>query len=217
MMEIKTNVFQNAECRVMFAIAPESYRRGLLGWLIRERGLFVGDKKHDGSFTRSMLRKKVSGASGATWDRRIAKTFKGYIDNEMSLAGMSLKMGVNLRNPKPFAQSIAKMEEGYTESTTKPMIVPILDNQQLRRPRKLMLREFKELRARNMVYTVERAGRLYYIDRDTREALFVAVKSIKVPKQFDFIKSWAFRIPAALVRGQKAVDKQTEKIAKGGI
>jgi hypothetical protein len=206
------NVFTNPEYKFLFALAPEQYRKAVLGWLIRERGLFVGDKKKDGSFTRKILAKKLSHGDGH-WSKQVAKTFKGYILGEKSAQGMTLRMGVNLSGTSKFAQSIAKMEDGYTQSTNKNMLVPF----DVTSPRKLALVKFKEMFAEKKLGIIRSAGRIFYYDRAGGEIMFMSTKRITVPDQFDFIPAWESRLPSVVERGQKGIDKATEKISNGKL
>lgn len=215
MMEIQTKVFQDKTLQFLFTQAPEMYRKSILYWLIKERGKFVGDKNKDGSFTRSILNKKLSGRSG-TWSRKVAKAFKGYIDPQNKIEGMTLKMGIGLNHGSGFTEAISKMEEGYSQHTSVSMIIPNYKGLQDAFIAKTPYKAFKEMMDEEKLDIINKNGRVYYFQKGKNgRLLFWGTRSIKVEKQINFIEAWNKKLPSVIDNGQKAVDVTTKKLANG--
>jgi hypothetical protein len=214
-MEMTTKVFQSPGYQFLLQNAPEAYIRAVRIWLIKERGRFVGDRRHGpGSFTKKIMKKEISGVPGEHWSYNVARTFKGYINE--SPGNLSLQMGVNIKHPKPFGQSLSKMEEGYTEKSSGYMVTPVYENLPFSRPRKKALEEFdRMLRERLLEMIRGTNGRIYYCDKKTGKMLFILGRSIKVKSKFNFIGSWEKQLPSVRGRGQRMIDRQTEKLAQG--
>jgi hypothetical protein len=214
MIEIRTKVFQSPELQRLFEAAPNQYRRALSIWLTNEKVLFIGGRFRKGIVSRALIDKKISGTS-EPWNYRTANFFKGFVDE--TGGGLKLVMGTNLKEKGGLQESIAKMMEGpYTQSSSKNVLIPIFQNGvEFKTPRKLMLRDFREMLADHKLFTVRCGGRIDFISNETRKVMFVSTKSIHVPQQYDFVGAWNGRIPAAIVRGQKTIDRETERIAKG--
>jgi hypothetical protein len=216
MMEVTVKVFDQADLKVMFRIAPEQYRKTLIGWMIREKGFFVGDKKgKDGVFTRKMMAKDLSNNKGK-WAYNVAKSFKGYVNNTNNIHGMTLRMGVNLSGKSMFGQQIAKMQDGYKQNVVGNwMIIPNYEEMFFARPRKKAMEMFHDLVNNQKLFIVAHAGKIYYIDKASNELMFTGVKNITVPKQFNFMEDWESRQPQVIDRGMKAIDKTTNELAQG--
>jgi hypothetical protein len=213
MMELRTKVLGARDLRVLFAVAPNIYNKVLLIWLIREKSTFVGSKGRPGVFSRSLTKKKISG-SNENWNYRIGNFFKGYVDQRGG--SLSLTMGANLKEHSGgMVESIAKMEEGYKQTSSKNMLMPIAGNMPFQRPRKLMLKEFQDMLANHRIIVLRKNGHISFMDNVTYKVLFVSTRAINVPKQFGFISAWESRLAAITNRGQLAVDKETDKIARG--
>jgi len=215
MMEIQTKVFEDRTLRFLFTQAPEMYRKTILGWLIKERGSFVGDKNRLGSFTRSIMSKRRARGDG-TWSARVAKAFKGYIANENQIEGMTLTMGIGLRHGSGFTEAIAKMEEGYSQHTSRYMILPNYSGLRDAFIAKNPYRAFQEMMDEEKLEIINKSGRLYFFEKgEGGRLLFFGTKSITVPKQIKFTEAWENKLPGVLRRGEKVVEAATEKLASG--
>jgi hypothetical protein len=215
MIEVTTKVFQSPELQRLFVVAPNQYVSALKKWLNNEKILFIGGRFRKGITSRDLLNKKVSGTN-TPWDYRVANFFKGFIDD--TGGGLKLVMGANLRGKSGGIQeSIAKMmESGYTQTSSDNVLIPLYKNGvDFKLPRKLMLREFQEMLKAHKLFTVRSAGRIDFISNDTRKIMYISTRSITVPPQYNFVEKWNGRIPAATVRGQEAIDKETDKLSKG--
>ena len=215
MMEIQTKVFENNTLRFLFTQAPEMYRKSILDWLVKEKGSFVGDKTKDGSFTRSILAKRHSGREG-TWSRKVARMFKGYIGNQNRIEGMTLKMGIGLQHGSGFTEAISKMEEGYSQTTSKYLVIPNYSGLRDAFVAKTPYKAFKEMMEEEKHDIINKAGKLFFFEKGEQgKLLFTGVKHIDVPKQIKFTEAWGNKLPAVLDRGNKAVDGATAKLANG--
>ncbi|MDD5363402.1 MAG: hypothetical protein PHN88_14845 [Ignavibacteria bacterium] len=214
MIDVKTKVFQSPELQRLFAVAPNQYNRALKIWLTNEKVLFVGGRFRKGVVSRDLMRKKIFGTS-ESWNYRVSNFFRGFVDE--TGGGLKLVMGANLRGKGGIQESIAKMANGsYTQTSGSNVVIPIFQNGvEFKTPRKLILRDFKEMLKEHKLFIIQKAGRISYVDRETGMVKYVSVKRISVPQQYNFVDKWNGRIPAALVRGQKTIDRETERIAKG--
>jgi hypothetical protein len=169
--------------------------------LYRERNSFVGKT---GSFTRSLLAKK--NRRGGTWAPQAAGQFRGVVDKNR----MTLRMGANLSGSnKPFPTSIAKMQEGYTQTTGKRMMVPFYQNIaaegiEYSGGKKTGL--LASLKNKDITRPFWNDNRLFIVSKNTHAILFMESKQIRVPKQVNFIERWEARIPAAVNRIEKAIE-----------
>jgi hypothetical protein len=218
MMEIKTTLTGVQPINhMLMSMAPAEYLKGLVGWLVSERGKFTGDRKRDGSFRRTLARKNLSGRSGK-WSPNVYRQFKGYITGENKIQNLKLDMGVAINHPSPFTEGIAQMEEGFSRTSSNWMILPIYENLSQRfsiTGKFAQHKKFKEMLNAGQLEIISKKGRLYYFEAGSPgRLLWVGAHNITVKDQFDFYDAWEKQIPGVIDRGQKIIDRQTEKIAK---
>jgi hypothetical protein len=215
MIEFKTTVTNDKAIKFLFRNSPEQFRKSLIRWLIKERGQFVGDKKRDGSFTRTLLNKKTADGR-SSWSRNVAKSFKGYIDGQQRIETLNLRMGLNLSGKSAFAQNLGRMETGYKQTGFDLMIIPNYENLPFRRPRKLAMAEFKAMYNAHKFDIINKGGRVYFFEREGYgRLLFWGTQTINVPQQFKFYDAWQRRVPGALQRGQKTIDEAVANLNRG--
>jgi hypothetical protein len=215
MVEIKTTIIQTPQMKALFSVAPNQYRRATQIWLKNEQTLFIGSRFRRGKVQRDLLGKKVSGTS-YNWRQTVGNFFKGYVDE--TGGGMRLIMGANLKGKSgDIQESIAKMmESSYTQTSNENFLIPIYQNGVgLYYPRKLALRDFRDMLAEHKLFTVRHAGRIDFISNETRKIMFISTKTIHVAQQYNFTEKWEERLPGVIARGQKTIDRETENIAKG--
>lgn len=224
---INTTLTGDVGVRAMFAVAPEQYRRSLLHWMIIERRRFVGDKKRDGSFRKSILNKKLAGRSG-NWPLNIARGFKGYITGERDLSTMKMEMGYGIHKATPFKEGIAQMEETHTVSMKDDfLIVPIWENIKQRygtvenqHKKFLSLLQGSEADANFGLEMIRKRGMMFFFDKRSAygggesKLLWIGVRQARVKKQLNFYGSWGRIVPSALNRGQDFIDRTTERLAR---
>jgi hypothetical protein len=228
--------------QILFAMAPKIFSRTMTHWMWRERKLFLGNKKYDGSFRRSLNRKQRKYGDGE-WSSAIGKAFTGEINHPENLNGMQLRMGISDRWQRkiPYAEFLG------TGGTITP-----------KNKKWLMIPNYKNLRSIglfgrvggtgmgttknnwsrviNMLYNSSRInpiayhGKLLYFgnthgEKGTHQKrhlahlhdklLFTGVKRTKVKKQFDFIRSFERRIPGATKRAETMINRTVKKIDSG--
>lgn len=205
----------------MFKIAPEAFTRSMRRWLYKERKSFVGDKKSDGVFRKMLMRKQLKGRNG-TWSPNVAKSFKGYLENSNNL-NMSLHMGVGFNHGNKFTQGLAKMETGFSSSpnTSKTMPIPIYKNLAAIGINNNYNKAFHRLFDSSSLEIVNVKGRVMYFDDsqggNKGSVLFVGAGKTKVRTQFRFTKAWENRLPSALKRAEKSIEKTIRAIERQKI
>jgi len=216
---IRGRVVNDKRIAAALAFMPERFRKTLLGWLLRERDSFVGSKTKDGVFRKSLMRKR--NMAGGTWDKRVARAFRGIVENDSQVSGMRLRMGAGIRGERPFVKGLRILGEGGDITSSKFMPIPVYKNISNTHA---LYKRFREMNAAGALEALRIKGQVIWFDRNKLESihgtsgdlasatLFIGAKRIRVKKQFDFDGSWERRVPSALQRGQKAVDKAVSRI-----
>jgi hypothetical protein len=213
-----------AKVSKMLGHAPESFRRAIVSWMWRERNLFLGSNKtkgrQDGAF-RKKLQKKISNR-GIPWDPRVTRVFRGRMEGEKTVGTIKMIMGAGTQGEadSKFVQGLRVLGSGGKITSSNFMIVPIYDN--FTGTKAEPHNQFKGMMARSELVYIRTGGHVFYLDKkrveyglDFEESLmFMGVKSIKVPKQFDFEGDWSARLPAVTNRGKAMIDKTTERVEK---
>lgn len=187
--------------------APEVYRKAVLGWLLKERNSFVGDGKKDGVFRKKLLRKKT--VRGGTWETKVARIFKGWIGNGEKL-GMYLEMGFPTTKKRKIHEILETLTKSHSVTSTSYMPTPVYKNLA---GVKNTYKFFKRKSSLGELTVVRDAEKILFFDKKgSKDLLFVGVKKIYIKKQFDFQYDWSKRLPNAIERYQKAIDKATLKV-----
>lgn len=208
----------------MIGFAPEKFRETVKKWLYRERDSFVGNndpkRRKDGAF-RKKLQRKISNR-GIPWEQRVTRVFRGRLEGEKSLDTMKLIMGAGTRDwrDSDFVKGLRVLGSGGSISSSNFMIVPIYKN--FRGTRAEPHNKFKGMLSRDALVYIRVGGQVLYVDKQMIEqgsdiygaTMFIGTHRIKVPKQFDFEGDWNARIPSVMSRGQKMIDKTTQRIEK---
>jgi len=225
----------------LFAMAPREFSKSMVHFMWRERKSFVGNKRHMGSFRRTILRKKTKSYSG-TWHQGMARAFTGNINHPDKLDNMQLSMGVGdvWKERIPYIEELAK---GYSVApkAKKWLMIPMYKNLRsiqlfgrvggtgMGRTKKPWSRVIQMLYNSSRITPILFHGKLLFFgntkgERGTHERrhlahlhnklLFIGVKSVTVKKQFDFYKAFERRIPGIIRRANNTVDRTVREIDK---
>jgi hypothetical protein len=234
MNTIQTNTPEEIE--QMFKTAPKVFTAAVRSWLIRERNSFVGKR---GAFVKELLSKQRKYRPGQ-WSQFVASAFGGRVENENNLNNMHLRMGIRDERLEklPYLEALGKGAK-INPKDAQWLIIPNYKNLMAvglfgrygGRGKRSFNKLFKKMYDSDLTI-VQRRGRLFFFG-DTpdaggsheirhkhelnRKLLFVGVKSVTIPQQFNFGASWQKRLPKVLQRGEKAIAKAVEKIEKGKV
>lgn len=217
-------------------LAPTKFHSGVLGSLLAERDMFVGSGKRDGVFTKKLMRK--TGIKGQQWPRNVARVFGGRVDepNKNSVEGLRLVMGVGESkrsryrhaNPSygvglysgiPFRDVLDFLNIGgsFGPAQHEFMIMPIYRNFT---DKKAIGKQWRAMLENKSLEFVREGNRVYYFKKDgtgdDRDLLFIGIKRATVQRQYNFVGDWSRRIPGAINRIQKRVDRVTQRINQNG-
>lgn len=229
MIGLKGNVKGIAEVSKAIGKAPDQFRKSMLGALLSERGLFVGDRSRDGVFTKKLMRK--TGVSGRKWPRNVARIFGGRVENGDRLEGMKLIMGVGeskrttsrhrsnygvgVYTGIPFLDVLDFLQTGgyVRPQNSTYMIVPIYRNL----PTKGKTRkQWEFMKDNHLLEYVREGNRIYYFKKDgygdDRDLMFIGILGAFVNRQYNFYGDWNRRLPSSYKRIQKRIDRAVEKI-----
>ena len=203
----------------MLTEAPERFRRTLLKWLLQERDSFVGNKKKDGVFRRKLMRRTSS--RGWPWEARVARVFRGEVENDRQINDMRLHMGAGLKGERPFVRGLRTIAYGGT--ITSPVFMPIPIYGHLK-SKAAAYRQFRQMNEADQLVAIRTGGKVLWVDKEKIEqgadvhqaALFVGVKRIDIKPHFNFDQDWANRVPQVVNRGQKALDRATKRAERSG-
>jgi len=238
---ISLTVFNEEGFANIFKLAPAYMTNEMAHFMAREGKNFIGTKKHQGSFRRSLRSKKKLDGSGKNWGPGIPYAFTRNLAGYNRIDDMTLRMGLNDKKlPKmPFIPmlgtggSVAPKDKQW-------MMVPFLKNL---RAVGLFGRMGTSSVAKNN-WTKWRAANQakmqafffhgkYLIFGDmpdssgshktrhehmlNRKLLFVGIKRANIRKRFDFEKSFTSRAVGMAARGQKFVDRAVNRMSQGKI
>lgn len=223
--ELDVSIIGDKELSRAFEIAPRAFTIATRKWYFDEIKSFVGNKKSDGYFRKLLMRKPKQFGDG-TWSGKVAKRFKGYVDNPNNLSRMSMHMGVGLQGDNRFDKGIAKMQTGYSANAKAGgwMIVPFKDNlRSLDKPIKgAYMKAFKRLIETSSLDPVIINGKLYFFDDRgvkgaKKQPLFIGYKRVTIKKQFSFYEKWNERLAKVFIRGDKRMARTVDAIQRGRI
>lgn len=235
-ISLQTNTPEEIE--QMFKTAPKVFTNAVRSWLIRERNSFVGK---NGKFTKYLRAKQRHYRTGY-WSEFVARAFGGHVENENNLGSMRLRMGIRdeRRKKMPYLEALGNGAT-ITPKNSDWLIIPNYKNLMSvslfgrygGSGKRSFIKLFKRmLDSGELQAPVLFHGRLLYFGNTPessgsheirhkhnldRKLLFVGVKSVDIPKQFDFEGAWKMRLPSAMKRGEKAIAKAVEKIEKGKV
>lgn len=234
-ISLQTNTPEEIE--QMFKTAPKVFTAAVRSWLIRERNSFVGKR---GAFVKELLSKQRKYRPGQ-WSQFVASAFGGRVENENNLNNMHLRMGIRDERLKklPYLEALGKGAK-INPKDAQWLIVPNYKNLMAvglfgrygGRGKRSFNKLFKKMYDSGSLTIVQRRGRLFFFG-DTpdasgsheirhkhelnRKLLFVGVKSVTIPQQFNFGASWQTRLPKVLKRGEKAIAKAVTTIEQGRV
>lgn len=220
MMEIRTEIRGLPELQAMMAAAPGRLGIQVRSWVARESKSFVSDWK-------KTLRQKPRKFRSGNWSNRIGGQFKYYVQPGSTDLNTTAHIGVNFSGATGFKESVAKMEEGYRQSSANALMLPLsrgfeqagLSMANYKTGRKIgtfktMLN--KPNRDGYKLFPIRLPQGLFFAINGNFAArsalLFKAARSINVPKQFSFIQSWTSRVPAIEQRGEVEIDKAIKRV-----
>jgi hypothetical protein len=240
---VRVELIGSDRVQQMFTAAPRVFSRTLTHFLWRERKNFVGNKRHSGSFRRTLERKKRKYREG-TWSKAMGKGFTGSIDHPEGTGNMTLKMGISPKwqDRVPY---LSELSRGYTVTPKNRqwLIIPMYRNL-------LSVGLFGRIGGTGMGKTkrtwskfmaaMSSAGKLdqpfmyhgkllFFGDVPDkggshekrrlhglhRKLLFVGVKRATVKQQFDFYKAFERRVPGVKNRIEKLIARTTMNLEKG--
>jgi hypothetical protein len=221
MMEIRTEIRGHEELQRAMSIAPNRLGARVRTWVSSEARGFIAD-------WRKSLKQKPRKFRSGTWSNRIGGQFKWYATRGKTDINTTATMGANMAGRSGFPESVAKMEEGYTQRTQNAFVVPLsqgfervhLSMDQYRTGRKdgtfkRLLREPPGSAWR--LFPINLPGGLFFAltgfgGSQRLPLLFMARRSMRVPKQFSFLAEWQRRVPSVEERGEKAIGKEIDAI-----
>lgn len=247
MIAIRGRVHGNRSLSRALGQAPDTIRRRVVGWLWSEKGMFVGRKrtrrgKRGGRYTtntqgvfRRKLKRKISTMSGEQWADAVVNNFRGHVEGgerRGRIDNMALHMGVYSRSGRrntrgvglysgvPFPEVLEFLQSGGTVQGSGFMIVPVFQNLP-RLGAKLSHRVFPSMIRNDELEFIRDGGRIYYFRKDgygdDRDLLFIGIKRATIRPQFNFVGDWNRRVPKAIRRGQKRLDKAIDIINRRNL
>jgi len=223
MIGIKGYVTGEKEVARTIGRAPNVFRKALLGGLLGEKESFVGGKRRgtmvDGAFRKKLFKK--TNIKGQKWPLKVARIFRGVIDNSDRIDGKKLTMGAGIKGENAFVKNLRFLASGGTISNSKFMPVPVFDN--LKQNSRGKYETFEELSKKNELTAIRTGGKmLWFKTVDESQGLygnlaFVGVKRVTVKQQFDFEGDWNKRQGRAVVRLQKRIDGAVKRIEAGKV
>lgn len=247
MIAIRGRVFGNEALSRALGQAPDTIRRRVVGWLWSEKNMFVGRRRtrtgrRGGQYTtntqgvfRRKLKRKISNMSGTLWADAVVNNFKGHVEggerrgriDDMALhmgvysrSGRTYSRGVGIYSGAPFPEVLEFLQSGGTVSGSGFMIVPVFYNLP-RLGAKLSHRVFPSMIRNGELEFFRRGGKIYYFRKDKignfRDLLFIGIKRATIRPQFNFVGDWNRRVPKAIQRGQKRIDKAIDIINRRNL
>lgn len=216
------------EDRVSYGLglAPERITATVRKRLFVERNRFVGKGiSRVGSFTRRVLnlrRRSRPGKMPVT----VARMWRGmmHIPNAKSIDGMTMQMGIIKSTTRPFVRGLIGMQEGYSQTSSKFMPVPVYDNLAKAGIVKGFSKAFKSMAAGDELITIRTGGQVLFVSKEMIErgasvheaTLFVGTKRVTVrPVNFGFMDKWNATWPGVQKRMGNAIKKEIRDIEKG--
>jgi len=229
MLQMRGRITGEREVLQMYAAYPQTILRFLIAWMRDERAGMVGgpdSRKRKRRGYRDILAGRTRRYRGGTWSRSVAHQFKGYIGGRDSINNLHLTMGVGLRHPHQITRALEMLETGGTIRSGNWMLIPMYQNLNAagfgtRARPKGIFNQFAEARR---FAVIKRHGQLLFFDRTKRKRrgrgeyqkqglMFIGRKEIKIPRmltgRYDFYSRWERRLPSALNRGQRVLDRAT--------
>lgn len=210
-------------------------------WLNDERNRLIGSRPGStGRYRRGLrhiiLNKKRT-KRGGKWSGSVVGQWKGKtFVNQYKIEGSGFEAGL-FKSNKGIRRSLVKMHLGYTQHTSKFMIVPIYKNLAKvgytgpfysgkfsgglkSKALKNMMDKMTIMFTHDKIYYYNKSG---YNKRRKKfkksDLLFIGTKSIKVNRQFegkyDVRTRYRKQLPSMLTRGQKMFEKSIDRIIKG--
>lgn len=231
MIEVRGKVHNVAETSRAIGQAPELFRKRIAGWLYSERNSFVGGykggRRTHGTFTRKLARKES--VKGTPWQTKVVNAFRGEVENKGQIEGMKLVMGVNLKRSgrggkygypytgAPMPEILKLFEGGAQIQSGGYMIVPIYNNLPSKNK---PWAQFRQLNDSGQLRFAFSGDRIYYFKHNYHQGqqgdlVFVGLKRVAIRSQYDFDGAWKKRVPKAIDRGQKRIDRLVMRINKG--
>jgi hypothetical protein len=222
LFNIEGKIVGDKKVAYLLGLAPNEMRKAILGWLLRERNAFVGGKKKDsvvdGVFRKKLMRKKTP--SGAPWQRRVARVFRGRVEGN-SINSMKLIMGAGTRGKQDsdFVKGLRILGSGGSISSSNFMIVPNYRNLVKKADTH---NQFLNMLDDDKLVFIRSGGQVIYASKQMIEegfdvyqaAVFFGTKRIDVKQAFDFEGDWGRRVPKAVERGQKTIDRAVKRLDK---
>jgi hypothetical protein len=224
-----------------FVVAPTLLTRAMNVIFRREARKFVGDKKKNGKFREELMAKNRKYLPGK-WKPFVARAFTGGVVDKDKLGSMRLVIGIlkQRRIKLPYLESLGK--DNPIRASKSWLIIPNysvlrsvgLYGKRGSRGKSTFAKLFGQLYDAKQLTTIFFKGKMFafgnfpsYTPGDKRERhqnrlhrklLFTGVKSVQIPKQFDFFKSWNTHFAGFETRAtkfiQKVIDREATKLDK---
>lgn len=208
------------------------------GWLRDERDFLVGSKaghsKRKRKGIRDIIANKPRKNRKGKFGKGLAAQWKGKVfGHEKRINSMGYEAGL-FPAKKGIRQGLIRMHTGYSQKTSRYMIVPIYKN--LRKigytgpffsgmfTYGLKSKAFKNLK--HKLFIKEKDGKIFYYNKDgynrkrkkfrKSDLLFIGVKNISVSKiftgKYDIRERFDKQISSSIARAEKALAKTIKKI-----
>ena len=202
------------DSRVLFAFrkAPEIFADSIDHWMNKERLTFLGNGATGKGIRGKLLNKtlfadRIGRHGDGKWSPQIVGQFVSYKRNKNKL---DLEMTMEFADHSPMKPAMEILETGGTVSSDKFMPIPMYRNLAAAGVTGKFYENFKDMD----LTPVKKNGSLYWFYKYGGRMIlaFVGKKRIRIHKQFDFHNTWNRRYSSVMQRGQKMMDKATQKV-----
>lgn len=214
-LQLEGSVTGLKEVQEMVKTSPQKFRNAILKMLIKERDSFIGSKSKNGLFRRSIMRKKTG--RGNNFPEKLAKHFKGYVNNNKVDLNFDLEMGLLYKKPDSrIKKAMIMMATGGEIKSTKLMPIPNKKNPEIMGlPSSKLYPIFKSMISNNKLVFVKKRNKGFWIKKDTGEVMFFGTKQVKIKQKFKFQEAWDKRVPKVIEKYKSTIDKVVTKLNKG--
>lgn len=242
MNAVNVTILGEDRVQQMFATAPRAFARSMTHWLWRERKSFVGNRRHMGSFRRTLLRKKRKSYDG-TWSQGMARAFTGKVNHPERLSNLQLSLGISDKWQEriPYLEKLSE-QHTITPKNRQWLMLPFYENLRsvglfgrvggfgMGKTKSHWGRVIQMLYNSSRITPILFHGKLLFFGDTAGEAgshrgrhlgrlhkrlLFVGVKKVSIKKQYDFLKAFQRRVPGIIKRANNMVDRTMREIDRG--
>lgn len=156
--------------------SPAIFKTHFLKYLRYAGNQLIGSKRKDGA-VRKVLNTKKNVKNGDGWRSQFVNLFNYKLDTN----NMQMRAGLLYTNKKKVHQIMELMEQGGKIRSNKYMIMPIWRNTY-----ETKLGNFFKMSANKQLKMIFARGKIFYIDKNTNNLLYIGTKEIDIKRQFNF-------------------------------